>query len=113
MIRLGTAIELGLREYYMDRKGHSTLAELRSDPRYEKNIFQQVQSWQPHGVIVLYKNEIEYDLTGNPHLQSIQETMMHRHLYAHNSGLLDDEYIDRIQRITGEDISSTLAIWAA
>ena len=29
---------------------------------------------------------------------------MHRQLYAHNSGLLDDEYIDNIRQITGEDI---------
>jgi hypothetical protein len=104
MVRLGTAIELGLRSYYMDRKGHSTLVDLRNDPRYQKNIFQRVQSGQPNGVIVLYSDAIGYDLTSNPHLQSIQETMMHRHLYAHNSGLLDDEYIEKIQRITGEDI---------
>jgi hypothetical protein len=105
MIRLGTAIELCLRTYYMHRKGHSTLIDLQSDRRYRKGIFQRVQNWQQQdGAIVLYRNEIRYDLANNPHLPAIQETMMHRHLYAHNSGLLDDAYIDNIRTMTGKDI---------
>jgi hypothetical protein len=105
IIRLGTAIEICLRTYYMDRKSYSTLIDLRSDARYEKGIFQRVQNWQgANGVISLYRGEIGYDLTTNSHLPAIQEAMMHRHLYAHNSWLLDDEYIDKIRQITGEDI---------
>jgi hypothetical protein len=104
-IRLGTAIEICLRTYYMDRKSYATLIDLRNDARYKKGIFQRVQNWQgANGVISLYRSEIGYDLTTNSHLLAIQEAMMHRHLYAHNSGLLDDEYIDKIQQITGEDI---------
>lgn len=105
MIRLGTAVEIGLRNYYMDRKGHSTLVELRSDHRYRKGIFQRVQRWQAaNGAIALYRDEIGYDLISNPHLRAIQELMSHRHLYAHNSGLLDDEYIENIEAITGTDL---------
>ena len=106
MIRLGTAVEVCLRTYYMDRKGLSTLIDLRNDCRYQRGIFQRLQDWQqPNGALSLYKNEIGYDLANNPHLPAIQEMMMHRHLYAHNSGLLDNEYIDKIQEITGEDLS--------
>src|SRR4051794_2229011 len=95
MIRLGTAIEICLRTYYMDRKGYLTLIDLRNDARYENGIFQRVQNWQrANGVLSLYEDEIGYDLANNPHLRAIQEAMMHRHLYAHNSGLIDDEYID-------------------
>jgi hypothetical protein len=91
--------------YYMDRKSYSTLIDLRNDARCKKGIFQRVQNWQGvNGVISLYRDEIGYDLTTNSHLHAIQEAMMHRHLYAHNSGLLDDEYIDNIRQITGEDI---------
>jgi hypothetical protein len=105
MIRLGTAIELCLRTYYMQRKGHSTLIDLQSDPRYRKGIFQRVQNCQQqNGAIVLYRDEIGYDLANNPHLSAIQEMIMHRHLYAHNSGLLDDEYIDNIRTMTGKDL---------
>jgi hypothetical protein len=104
VIRLGTAIENNLKRYYMEKKGHATLADLRHDPRFDKGIFQRVQSWQTNGVLQLYNEELSFDLRSNPHLPSAQELMMHRHLYAHNSGLLDDEYIDRIQTITGQDM---------
>lgn len=104
MIRLGTAVEQNLKHYYMDRKGHATLVELRGDRRFEKGIFQRVQDWQQNGAIRLYKDELGYDLSTNPHLPSMQEMMAHRHLYAHNSGLLDEEYVKNIERITGEDL---------
>ena len=103
-IRLGTVIESNLKRYYMEKKGHSNLADWRSDRRFSKGIFQRVQSWQTDGVVQLYNDELGHDLNANPHLPFIQELMMHRHLYAHNSGLLDDEYIDRIRTITGQDI---------
>lgn len=103
---LGTVIENNLKRYYMEKKGHSTLSDLRTDPHFSKGIFQRVQSWQNNGVVQLYNDELGYDLNGNPHLPSIQEVMMHRHLYAHNSGLLDDEYIDNIRTITGQDITT-------
>ena len=57
-------------------------------------------------MIELYKSELQYDLKTNLHLKAVQEAMMHRHLYAHNSGLLDDNYIKRIKQITGEDLLS-------
>jgi hypothetical protein len=38
-IRLGTAIEICLRTYYMDRKSYSTLIDLRNDARCKKSIF--------------------------------------------------------------------------
>lgn len=103
MVRLGTSIESCLKQYYMHRKGYSSNVELHGDPRYEKNVFQRVQSWQNNGAIKLYRDQIGYDLDTNPHLKSIQEIMMHRHLYAHNAGLLDDDYITKIGRIIGEN----------
>ena len=30
--------------------------------------------------------------------------MQHRHLYAHNSGIIDDDYIAKILKITGIDL---------
>ncbi len=88
-IRLGTAIEICLRTYYMDRKSYSTLIDLRNDALYEKGIFQRVQNWQrANGVISLYRDEIGYDLTTNPHLLAIQEAMMHRHLGSPGAWLM-------------------------
>jgi hypothetical protein len=104
-IRLGSEIELCLRQYYMDKKGYNNLLELYQDPNYEKNIFQRIQNWQNKGVINLFKMELGYDLTTNKELIKIQEIMVHRHLYVHNSGLVDDEYIKRIKDITGYDLT--------
>lgn len=104
MIRLGSVIEGCLKTYYMYKKGYTNVLQLKADPKYEHNIFQRVQSWQRNGVITLYKNELGYDLSTNLHLVSIQEAMMHRHLYAHNSGIIDDDYISKIQKITGQNI---------
>ena len=92
-IRLGSEIELCLRHYYMDKKGYKNLLELNKDPSCVKGVFQRVQNCKQGSAIYLYKTELGYDLTTNKELIKIQEIMMHRHLYAHNSGLVDDEYI--------------------
>lgn len=104
-IRLGSAIEACLKLYYMEKKGHLNIPALKADPKYQQNIFQRVQSWQSNGVIALYQTELSHDLTTIPELAAIQEAMLHRHLYAHNSGLVDEDYIDRIKQITGQDLA--------
>ena len=59
MIRLGTAVEVCLRTYYMDRKGLSTLIDLRNDCRYQRGIFQRVQDWQqPNEALSLYRTRL-------------------------------------------------------
>lgn len=106
LIRLGSAVETGLRDYYMGKKGLANLIDLRADPEFKKGIFQRIQNWQSDGVVGLYRTQLSYDLTSNADLPLMQELMNHRHLFAHNSGLVDDEYIRNHQRITGIDISA-------
>ncbi|TLD43480.1 MAG: hypothetical protein JETT_0298 [Candidatus Jettenia ecosi] len=106
MIRLGTVVENCLKYYYMTRKGHKNLIDLKADPNYKKNIFQRIQNYQSDGALKIYRDALGYELTSNPHLKSMQEAMMHRHFYAHNAGLLDDEYIDNIKKITGADLTA-------
>lgn len=103
-IRLGSAIEKCFKYYYMGNKGYKTNTELLADPNYAQNIFQRIQSWQNNGVRNLFISQLSYDIRQIPELSTIQEAMMHRHLYAHNSGLIDDTYLDRIQQITGIDL---------
>jgi len=112
-IRLGSVIENCLKRYYMDKKGYINISQLKTDPNYRRGIFQQVQSDQNKGVIWLYNEADIYDLSTNQHLVSIQEAMMHRHLYAHNSGIIDDDYIDKIKKITGQDIKTLPEIAAS
>ena len=109
-IRLGSEIELCLRQYYMDKKGYNNLLELHQDSNYKKGIFQRVQNWQKKGLINLYKKELGYDLKTNKELIKIQEIMIHRHLYAHNSGLVDNDYLKGIKNITGHDLKQEVKI---
>lgn len=104
LIRLGTAIEQNLKHYYMDKKGHQNRATLHADPKYRQNMFQQIMPWHNNGALRIYREELSYDLTANQYLKSVQELMLHRHLYAHNSGLIDDEYIKRLKLLTGLDL---------
>jgi len=105
-IRLGTVIENGLKHYYMGKKSHQSLSDLKADPNYKQNIFQRIQSWNGNdSAINLYQIELSIDLTQNNHLTSMQEAMLHRHLYAHNSGLIDDQYIQRLKTLTGTDLN--------
>lgn len=102
--RIGTVIESNLRTYYMERRGITSSGQLLEDDGYKfckKGLFQRVQGWQQNGVITLYRKYIDYDLTENINLQNVQVAMLDRHLYSHNSGLIDDAYIEGIKKVTG------------
>lgn len=101
-IRLGSVIESNLKCYYMYKKGLSNLLQLKADPSYKQNIFQRILTGQDG--LKMYKDELLLDLEANPHLKKIQEIMINRHLYAHNSGLLDEKYIQQLKDLTGEDL---------
>ena len=104
IIRLGSEIENGLKYYYMYQKGHLTLLDLQGDANHSLNIFQRIQPWTNNNVIDLYKNQLGYDLTSNPHLASVQELTLYRHLYAHSSGLLTQKFIDDYKKLTNENL---------
>lgn len=103
-IRLGTEIENTLKYYYMEKKSHQNMIDLKNDPYFKLNIFQRVLPWSKNSALELYKNELDIDLTLNSKLNSIQEIMYCRHLFAHNCGLLTDDFIANFHRLTGIDI---------
>ena len=106
LIRAATSVETGLRDYYMTKKGHKNLIDLKNDPDYSQNIFQRILPWnglQANGGITLMK-KIGADLESIPNFVKIQELILDRHLYAHNAGVVDDEYIQKLQKLTGQDI---------
>ena len=104
LIRLATAVEQNLKGYYMMKKGHVNRAVLHGDPKYKQNIFQRIMPWQSDGALRLYRDELSFDLSSISQIGSMQELMLHRHLYAHNSGLIDHDYIDRLKKLTGVDL---------
>lgn len=109
-IRFGSAIEQNLKGYYMLKKGLKTIAELKAEGKAGQNVFQRLMPWTDDNVIELYKTELGYDLTTNPHFAAMQEAMLNRHLYAHNTGLVDETYLKNHQRLTGKDIRSDPAL---
>jgi len=106
-VRLGSEIEICLRDYYMEKKGYKNLTELCADPRYKKGIFQRILPWQTSSTdaISLFKDELGYNLNTNPHFITIQELMLLRHLYAHNTGIIDDQFIKGYKDLKGEDVT--------
>jgi len=107
-VRAAASVETSLRDYYMKKKGHANLAHLRQDPSYKKNIFQRVMPWHgADGAIELLKS-VNVDVTSFPQLRAIQELVLHRHLYAHNLGVVDDDYIDKLNKLTGLDLLTGL-----
>ena len=104
LIRAAASIETSLRDYYSRKKGHANLSQLRQDPNYKKNIFQRIMPWHGNdGAIVLLRT-VGVDVAVVPKLPAVQELMLHRHLYAHNLGVIDDEYIKNYKRLTSVDL---------
>mgnify|MGYP007095804641 FL=1 len=106
LIRAAASIETSLRNCYMGFKGHSNLSALHRDPDYHQNIFQRVMPWQDNGGAIALMRTVGVDLTTFSELRSVQELVLHRHLYAHNLGVLDDRYIENLKTLTGTDIRS-------
>ena len=104
LIRAAASVETTLRDYYMLKKGHQNLTQLRQDPQYKQNIFQRLMPWNgADGAIPLFLT-VGVDLKAFTELPTLQELMLHRHLYAHNLGVIDDQYIDRLKKLTGRDL---------
>ena len=58
-----------------------------------------------YGAIALLKS-VNIDITAIPELPTVQELVLHRHLYAHNLGVIDDEYIKNLKRLTAVDLQA-------
>jgi hypothetical protein len=109
LIRVAAGVETGLRDY-LCKKRASNLDQLRihlaKDPRWKGSVFQRIQPWQTgNSANDLIKSELNYDLSSNPHLREVRELVLHRHLYAHNAGVLDEQYIESWKKLTDEDLT--------
>jgi len=104
LIRAAASVETSLRDYYAQKKGHVNLSQLRQDASYKKNIFQRIMPWHSNdGAIALLKT-VNVDITVIPELPIVQELVLHRHLYAHNLGVIDDDYIKNFKRLMSVDL---------
>lgn len=107
MIRLGAAVETSLRDCFMRSKGYATKAELETDPNYRMGAFQRIAAKQNRicdaaGLL----SSIGIDLESMPFLLEARKVMLHRHLYSHSVGVIDQKYVDDWLELTGEDLAA-------
>lgn len=55
---------------------------------------------------------VNVDITVIPEIPIVQERLLHLHLYAHNLGVIDDEYIKNLQRLTSVDLQTNPTVAA-
>jgi hypothetical protein len=114
MVRLGGAIEEELRSLYMRRKGYANLLMLNADKDFRHGVFQRVMPWQAGPGSARHLLQLSgYELTTNSKLATAQRIMLHRHLYAHNLGVIDDRYITDWEKLTCENLRSLVAPYPA
>jgi hypothetical protein len=65
-------------------------------------VFQRLVN--PADLLALYAN-CGHDLATVPKFQRMRELMLHRHLFAHRSGLVDDQYLADLKTLTGQNIT--------
>lgn len=102
-MRLGGELEIFLGHYYAEKKGVNWREVKSHLPKPFKNgtIFQRVRSSQKNNLIDLYRQELGIDLAALKHFRTVQEYFVHRHLYVHQTGLVDRRYLEQIEEILG------------
>ncbi len=94
LIRLGTAIETGLRDAYERCSGK---------PAPASGIFQRLIG--DSDITDMFAADCGIDLPANAEWGTVRTIMLHRHLYAHRSGAVDEKYLKGHVAVTGNDIS--------
>lgn len=94
LTRLGTAVETGLRDAYESGSGRRAPAS---------GIFQRLVD--DSDLTNMFKADCGIDLAANAEWRTMRTVMLHRHLYAHRSGAVDEKYLKDHIAVTGSDIS--------
>lgn len=101
-LRLGGELEVFFGHYYALKKN----VPWRSQQiRSMGPVFQRVlpsPKYPVPGLVDLYLKDLGMDLRTVPKFKSIQEYFVHRHLYTHQTGLLDRKYLDDLERVVGK-----------
>jgi hypothetical protein len=98
LVRLGAAVEISLRDTY---RVHS------DGTKPPDGIFQRLV--RPDELVALFTEHLGLNLTLLPQWQTMRELMVHRHLYAHRSGAVDERYVADVEAVTGKPIRDRLA----
>jgi hypothetical protein len=93
IIRLGSAIETGLRDVYLRCSGKAAA----------DGVFQRLV--KDSEIRTLFQTDCAIDLAAIAEWADVRTVMLHRHLYAHRSGAVDDKYLSDYVNLTGHDIT--------
>ncbi|MBV9786143.1 MAG: hypothetical protein JO264_20260 [Acidisphaera sp.] len=113
IIRLASEIELGLKRYYMERKGYSSFADFKNDPnvsaattcqRMESSKAKNSKKTKYENVVTLFKGKLDVSLDSIAKFTEIRELFVLRHLYAHRVGIIDEHFLNGYQTVTGIDL---------
>lgn len=99
LIRLATGIENGLRQF------HSSFKSLSTQRGFYQRIVRDTDSAT---LATKLLGDCGYDVRTSPSWRRMREIMLHRHLYAHRSGVVDEQYIDDLKDLTAVDIRPDL-----
>lgn len=91
LLRLATGIESGLKAWYSQDPNRRPVSR-GTFQRLDQKTLDQVTDATGH------------DLSLNPEWPTMREIMCHRHLYAHQGGILDQKYVTDLKALTGVDI---------
>ena len=97
-IRLGSAFESGLRNFHHSHGGVE-----------KRGLYQRIVSDDGlEELVKAIRADCGYNLGTNDQLPIMREMMVNRHLYAHRSGLIDEQYLNDYAALTGQDLRPNL-----
>ena len=105
--RLGSVLEVTLRDYYMERRS-LTRPGLDSDLRgvgkqFSGAVFQRVKPGGAGNVQSLFSSAFGFELNDGKGFDAVQEYFVHRHLYTHRDGRVDERYLTDLEAVSGAD----------
>jgi hypothetical protein len=106
LLRLAVAVEVGMRDEFVRLSRLASHATVKAAPL----AFQRLDPQHRKGACALFAT-VAYQLPGNSQFATMRELFVHRHLYAHRAGLVDDRYILDLKQLTQIDITSDIAAY--
>ena len=100
IMRLGTAIETGLRD--------SFYRVAPAGERVDRGLFQRLVT--PGEIEIAFQTKCSVDLSAIPQWITMRQIMVHRHLFAHRGGLVDDDYLAQHSMVCGVDIRADVEL---
>jgi hypothetical protein len=98
-IRLGGEIEIFFQQYYGERKGIPWRSKSCANPVFQKVLMNEKKKIP---LVEYFKKHLSVDISKLPKFVSIQRYFVDRHLYTHQTGLADEQYLKQVALVWDE-----------